>query len=265
MNEKFKTMVLQEEKKRIVWVDVLKGILLIFICISHFDYVLPVLKPIIIQTASYWVPIFFILSGYLFVMKENDTMIGYIKKKSQSLLLPYLFFCILFIILDPNTYIITDGYLERNIKRMLFCGSGVEKASPLWFVLSLYFSSILAFFILHVGKSFSMLIVAVVATFVLAQSPLEADAACMWIIAFSAVVLVVSGYYLKCFFVRFGVWNVVFKFMIVGIVLIVGTCGMWGENLGDFHLNVITNYPPPVAVCITSLPCILFNSGIFRH
>lgn len=257
----FAEKILQGGGSRIVWVDVLKGIFLLFICFSHCGYVLPALRVIVMQTGSYWVPIFFILSGYLFVMKKNDTTKSYIKKKSRSLLLPYLFFCILFILLDPNTYIVA-GCFERNLNRMLFCGSGVEKASPLWFVFSLYISSVFAFFILHIIKIFSMLITVALATFVLYQPPLDPNGACMWIIALSAVAFIVSGYYLKCFLVYFNTWNVFFKLVTVSVCCVVGTYGIWGDNIGDFHLNVINNYPPPI-VCLACFSCILFNGCVY--
>lgn len=89
--------ILSTRANRIVWVDVLKGTLLLFICISHFEYVPSVINPVIIQTSSFWVPIFFVLSGYLFVMRKSDTIGSYIRKKNRSLLFPYLFFCVLFI------------------------------------------------------------------------------------------------------------------------------------------------------------------------
>lgn len=127
---------------------------------------------------------------------------------------------------------------------MLCCGSGVEKATPLWFVLSLFISSILAFIVLHFTKHLSILIAIVIAAFVLVQPQLEPNGAYMWIIALSAVVYIISGYYLKVFLVYFEAWHFFFKIMLLSVSLLLGLYDIFGNNIADFHLNVINNYPP---------------------
>lgn len=118
-------------KERILWIDTLKGLLLVFICLSHFgelpDYVTLLIKP----TGSFWVPFFFIFSGFLFTPVSN--LASYIKRKSKTLLLPYLFFSVAFILIDHGTY--TDaGSLAVNLQRVFIESIGPAKASPLWFV-----------------------------------------------------------------------------------------------------------------------------------
>ena len=91
--------------QRIEYIDFLKGLLLTFICFSHFGYLPYFLNLLIMPTGSIYVPVFFIISGLLF--NESISFISFLKKRIKSLLVPYLFFFLLFIVLDWNSYLKT--------------------------------------------------------------------------------------------------------------------------------------------------------------
>ncbi len=82
-------------QKRLTWVDVTKGFLMILVVIGHYPGELnfPFIKYI------YWfhMPAFFLLSGIFFKeIKDNQDTKVTIKKRFMQLMVPYLFF--LFII-----------------------------------------------------------------------------------------------------------------------------------------------------------------------
>lgn len=76
---------MQKTNERIIWVDIIRGSLLFLICLSHFGSDLPTVKFLISPTANYWVPLFFLLSGFLF---KNDSQNSYILKKVRTLSIP---------------------------------------------------------------------------------------------------------------------------------------------------------------------------------
>ncbi|WP_413589423.1 acyltransferase family protein [Bacteroides fragilis] len=122
--------------KRIIWIDIVKGCLLVFICCSHFGALPQSIALLTKPTATYWVPLFFFLSGYLF--HGNNNFSEYIQKKVRTLLLPYIAFSLIFIIIDWNTYISSVPQIKANLYSIFVAGTGSEKAPPLWFVIVLY-------------------------------------------------------------------------------------------------------------------------------
>lgn len=131
--------------QRIVWIDFIKGVLLSLICISHLskfpNWVIPYLRP----TPMYYVPFFFILSGFLFSGKMSFGQ--YIHRKVKTLLIPYVFFSLLFIVIDWDTYL-SHSCLSNSLYRAFVVGVSVPRSSPLWFVLLLFTTSIAGCYIL---------------------------------------------------------------------------------------------------------------------
>lgn len=50
---------------RILWVDILKGLLLLLTCSSHFMERPSIIDKILEYVPTYYVPMFFVISGYL--------------------------------------------------------------------------------------------------------------------------------------------------------------------------------------------------------
>lgn len=141
---------------RILWIDNLKGFILLMVCLSHleiFKDFQDFLRPARMTT-------FFFLSGYLFSNKRHSTKISYIKSKFSFLLFPYYKLCFLFalfpIYLYHNNY--TNGFVYK-IQQMLEYAdlppdvisyaltfysnivnafSGFPQVGPLWFVFTLF-------------------------------------------------------------------------------------------------------------------------------
>lgn len=74
------------QNNRILWVDIAKGIGILLVLIGHISQNQYISSFIY----SFHMPLFFMISGYLYNNKKN-----YIKKKIKSILIPYLFFAII--------------------------------------------------------------------------------------------------------------------------------------------------------------------------
>ena len=78
-----------DNKRRIQWIDVSKGILAICVIIGHSKYV-P--SKIINLIFSFHIPSFFILSGFLSIYSQEKNIFSFFFKKAKRILVPYLFF-----------------------------------------------------------------------------------------------------------------------------------------------------------------------------
>jgi len=78
--------------KRIEWIDIAKGLGIIFVIFAHIQSISQVFLNYIY---SFHMPLFFFLSGYLFSDSKYKTLMEFIKKKAQSLLIPYFVFSII--------------------------------------------------------------------------------------------------------------------------------------------------------------------------
>jgi acyltransferase len=132
------------KNQRVEYIDFLKGLLLTLICFSHFGYLPYLLKLLIIPAGSIYVPAFFIISGFLF--KENITFNRFLKKKIKTLLIPYIFFFLIFLILDWNIYLKPVETFSSFLDSPTRAG-GPPKASPIWFIIRLFEVNLLWYFI----------------------------------------------------------------------------------------------------------------------
>lgn len=103
------------KKKRIIWVDWLKVIAIWMVVVGHFS---PGLSKSFIY--SFHVPVFFLISGYLY-----RTSLGFWKKLLNKLIIPYLLIC-------ASQYIIK--FLIYFINCKSFSGSILNMQPHWWFV-----------------------------------------------------------------------------------------------------------------------------------
>ena len=113
-------------------------------------------KPVAIlikPTGDIWIPAFFFISGILFNETRYPFFKDFFRSKSRSLLLPYLFFFLIFLLLDWNLYLKSEQTI-RAAGAALLSASGPPKAPPLWFVISLFWINIIYFFITRLSQQF---------------------------------------------------------------------------------------------------------------
>lgn len=90
-----KTDITTLEKKRIEFLDLAKGICILLVVWLHVD----VDTPRDIYLSAIRMPLFFFLSGMFF--KEYDGFLTFLKKKTNKLLIPFVFFYLTTSVLIP--------------------------------------------------------------------------------------------------------------------------------------------------------------------
>ncbi|MGX8882274.1 acyltransferase family protein [Methylovorus sp. SPW-M1] len=129
---------------KINWIDILKGIGILFVVIGHMTP-----KDIFLTDFIFLfhMPLFFFISGYLF--KPTTDLKGYARKKAIHLLLPYLtFLCVIYILPTVINLIYENRHYFGTFKEIttgvLLGGRalrGIE--SVFWFVTCLYATQLL--------------------------------------------------------------------------------------------------------------------------
>lgn len=142
------------DKKRLSWIDVLKGLGMVLVMFAHASLPDAIRKYIY----TFHLPLFFCISGYLFSLRKYDTFIQFVKAKSKTLLVPYLAFSLfnyLFYLLFSR---FANTVAENPLKPFwgIFVGvRGTEWTicnGTLWFVLALFISEILLYLIIKLTK-----------------------------------------------------------------------------------------------------------------
>lgn len=123
----------EKEKKRITWVDTAKGIGVFLVVLGHLWYRSP--HEIINQMIySFHMPMFFVLSGFLFDI-NNKTKSEFIKRKAFNLLVP----ATLFVIMTIPLYIYqTGGGKAFSVSKFFYIDGLVAFNDPCWFFFALF-------------------------------------------------------------------------------------------------------------------------------
>lgn len=204
------------KKKRITWVDITKGFLMILVVIGHYPGELdfPLAKYI------YWfhMPAFFILSGLFFkpVLDKKDIKLT-IHKRFMQLIVPYLFFLASITLVRYGIEIFSgnrdlDWYLN-DLWTLAIGGRFIREAyGVFWFVTTLFFTYLLFMWLttyFNRMKQFMILglfyIIAhfesIIAMKVIGGKPSEAAQSIPMIwnidVALMAIVYFAIGYYFK--------------------------------------------------------------------
>ena len=134
-------------KKRLTWVDVTKGFLMILVVIGHYPGELDF--PLI--TYIYWfhMPAFFLLSGLFFKeIKDDQSTTKSIKKRFLQLMVPYLFF-LLAITTVRYAMELSLGNFDlswylQDLWKLVIAGRYARGAyGVFWFVTTLFFTYLL--------------------------------------------------------------------------------------------------------------------------
>lgn len=157
--------------KRIPYLDVSKGLTILFVILGH------TLPPSILRTLiySFHMPLFFFLSGYFFRPISFPSLI---RKKSRQLLHPYYFTCAALVILSALMLFVKGRAYEipANTQKLLFAGlyaSGLDQnrsffipqIGAIWFLWALFFALLLLNFLLRLKHSLTLLASSVVLGF----------------------------------------------------------------------------------------------------
>lgn len=145
------------EKKRIDWIDVAKGIGMLLVIISHVEehFVgtpMAVLKGPIY---TFHMPLFFFVSGYLFSTKKSFR--EFFKNKCKRILVPYFCLGTILVLFDiywqgknpfGNPWFKMDKFLGGMLRLIYQC-----RFWTLWFIACLFFLNIFFYVIVRYGKT----------------------------------------------------------------------------------------------------------------
>jgi len=154
------------ETKKINYITIAKGIGIILVVLGHCGN-----STIEKFLLLFHMPLFFFISGFLFKDEKLENPIKYIKGKITRLYLPYLIYETIFLLLhnffiNVNIYntdiMIVDKTISYlSIKDMLitfikivFCAGREPIGGALWFLVVLFFVTIVFFIISYIGKKF---------------------------------------------------------------------------------------------------------------
>ncbi|MCI9247454.1 MAG: acyltransferase family protein [Clostridia bacterium] len=136
-----------EKSKQIEWINILRGFTIFLIVFGHGIGYSKGLTGLSRYLSSFYVPLFFFISGYLFHENKEEKLIPFIKRKAKKILIPYFVFALLSLIPyylfagNIQTSLGTEETTSNNIASSLLAvlyGSGhgdtLVQNSPLWFL-----------------------------------------------------------------------------------------------------------------------------------
>ena len=139
-----------DRQQRVPWVDVLKGITILFVVLGHTPGLALLPEKTFNVIFSFHIPLFFFISGYLF--NPDIAGIDLFKKRFNTLLKPYLFtlffVCLAYIIIkhrpSPLWYLFWVLYGNGpNLPKVML---------HLWFLPNLFITTLLTWCIFHYVK-----------------------------------------------------------------------------------------------------------------
>ena len=150
-------------KQRVEWIDLAKGIGIICVVFGHT--VIPYIPAYIIY--PFHVPLFFMLSGFCFRKKENESFGDFVLKKIKSLLVPYAFFSLIWIIYESIVYTINNGFSFSFLINETVLYIKQDHLHAIWFITCIFLVELLAYFIVFVCKDKNYLLILSASLFVL--------------------------------------------------------------------------------------------------
>lgn len=213
--------------ERIKWIDISKGIGIFLVIIGHCVYIGGYAHSWIF---SFHMQLFFILSG---MFLKKDTLCNTIKKRGKQLLVPYFEFCIIGLIIS----LIIPQWRNISIKDLmldLYWGYPNKiNVSSIWFLMSLFMTTICFNVILFIQEKLSPIIgglvlvviitigflmvrvPSILAFFPTGRMPLNIDCSCVALLFFSI------GYYFKAYIFNFEKKIRILKIPVKIVLLIV--------------------------------------------
>lgn len=147
--------------QRFGFIDTAKGIGILLVVIAHVNYSHPLLTIIY----SFHMPLFFVLSGILFKPQSYGSFIGFLKRKIQTLICPYVLFYLLSIIYCVVVQLAADYnnfnwelYFEYFLQMFISQGSANVVNAPLWFVPCLMLVETIYYFISKANKCITAIV-----------------------------------------------------------------------------------------------------------
>ena len=243
---------------RIHYIDILKGIGIIFVILGHLQSYIP--KSLLIYIYSFHMPLFFWISGFLYKEKyETMSTKSYLIKKSKELLYPYFTLCLInfiwYVLKEHSIKIVIKCFLSFLYSNLIFEENFI---GPVWFLLCLFIVEIV-FFMFKKNKNVNINISTLICFFIgILDIKFLNIRLPFWIdIAFWGIIFYIAGYIYKRKYntvkinVKKNIGYIFFYIVcnIIGIILnykyndnskFMGRIDMLYLNLGNPLLFIIT-------------------------
>lgn len=141
--------------KRVDWIDMAKGFTMILVMLGHA----PFPHAFKVEIYTFHIPLFFVLSGYLFSFSKYNNLQILLKRKFKSLIIPYLSFSFINYFFWVIIFRELNGQQDISLFKPLlgtFLAERGREWSPhngtMWFVACLFVSEIVFFLIVKSSK-----------------------------------------------------------------------------------------------------------------
>lgn len=142
-------------KKRIEFIDLAKGFCILFVLFTHAKGGFDVSSAFDLAMASFRMPLYFILSGLFF--KEYNGLLDFAKRKTNKLLIPFVFFYIIIALCFPFVIeAMYSGFIKNEGINYLFCFYNENfNGMPMgiWFLWCLFIVNILFYTLIIISKN----------------------------------------------------------------------------------------------------------------
>ncbi len=135
------------ESKRIEWVDLAKGFCILLVVFNHVAIAAWCSYSLELQATSFKMPLYFILSGLFFKLYENFG--GFLKRKTNKLLIPFLFFFLVTSVLPEAALV------HKSAVAMALQDRYIPFNNAIWFLLCLFEVNLMFYLIHLLGKAIS--------------------------------------------------------------------------------------------------------------
>lgn len=127
---------------RIEWIDLAKGFCIILVVLSHVVNT----HPLWVQLSSFRMPLYFVLSGLFF--KQYEGFIGFLKRKINKLLIPFLFFLYCTSIIPHKLITHLSSIHDLMVNREVIFNM------PIWFLLCLFEINVIFYLVQWIATVF---------------------------------------------------------------------------------------------------------------
>lgn len=247
------------DKKRIVWIDQLRGLAFYFVVLGHMG----VTGNLENWIYSFHMPLFFIVSGFNlnFERMQKTSFKDYISHIATRMLVPYLWLQLLGLGLKYAIYgghINVPKYLLGAITGNSFVVSA--PSNPLYFVLLLFVSQVLIFLFAKMTKGNKGAVFAII--FLLTAIPVcTADKPAVWhinVVPTAMLFMLVGRFFMDCYLSSGKILRrIKLPFYIIACVVLLVVGGILGVNNGraSIHSNSFGEEYIifVIAACLTSV------------
>ena len=147
----------KEKTSRFTWVDFMRSAGIFLVVLAHIDIWdtrIDWIQTIYFTISRNGVPIFFMLSGYLLLSKEED-ILTFFKKRAAKIIIPFFVWSIIYDIYFSNSF--GDVFTLNAVLKMLLRILRGPRAGHFWFFYALiglyFFTPILRVFVAKAKKS----------------------------------------------------------------------------------------------------------------